>query len=368
MQIGYLLWEFAGLFSALLDKLRTTVSVREASDCVLLQFERPASVNDSQKLQETKDRRAALAQEFYDKFTATGGSALKLLQCILTESDCYKVKQTIKPKGVMVHSTGANNPLIRRYVQPVAATPDRTELLAQLGANPNGNHWNQTRVYIYTDKTRTVGRRDYSKKLDQVLYEPCVHTFIGKLADGSVAAVQTLPWEHRGWHCGVGSKGTANDTHISFEMCEDGLTDPVYFQQAYQAAVELTAMLCTRYDLDPLADGVIICHQDGYKRGIASNHGDVYNWFPRHNKNMDDFRADVARIMKGECDMTEEQVRGIVRDEYAKIEAERAALPASGWAEEELAAAVAAGITDGQRPQSYATRQEVAIMVGRGRS
>ena len=82
---------------------------------------------------------------------------------------------------------------------------------------------------------------------------------------------------------------------------------------------------------------------------------------------MDDFRADVARVMKGECDMTEEQVRRIVRDEYAKMEMERAALPASGWAEEKLAATVAAGITDGQRPQSYATRQEVAIMVGRGR-
>ena len=62
----------------------------------------------------------------------------------------------------------------------------------------------------------------------------------------------------------------------------------------------------------------------------------------------------------------EEQVRRIVREEIAKMEAERAALPAAAWAEEELAAAVAAGITDGKRPQSYATRQEMAIMVGRG--
>ncbi|MBD5099514.1 MAG: N-acetylmuramoyl-L-alanine amidase [Clostridiales bacterium] len=231
---------------------------------------------------------------------------MKLLECILTASDCYKAGQTIKPQGVMVHSTGANNPLLRRYVQPIAATPDREELLTQLGTNPNGNHWNQSRVYIYTDKTRTVGYRDYSKNLDQVLYEPCVHAFIGKLADGSVAAVQTLPWEHRGWHCGVGAKGTANDTHISFEICEDALTDPVYFNQAYQAAVELTAMLCREYGLDPLADGVVICHQDGYKRGVASNHGDVYNWFPKHGKTMDDFRADVVRSMNNENEEEED--------------------------------------------------------------
>ena len=41
--------------------------------------------------------------------------------------------------------------------------------------------------------------------------------------------------------------------------------------------------------------------------------------------------------------------------------------PASAWAAEELAGAVEAGITDGTRPQGLATRQEVAIMVARGR-
>ena len=47
---------------------------------------------------------------------------MNLLKCLLTANDCYKCKQTIKPKGVMVHSTGANNPMLRRYVQPNADT------------------------------------------------------------------------------------------------------------------------------------------------------------------------------------------------------------------------------------------------------
>lgn len=200
---------------------------------------------------------------------------MNLLSCILTENDCYKAKKTINPKGVMVHSTGANNPLLRRYVQPVASTPDKEDLLWELGVNRNGNDWNRSGT------------------------NACVHAFVGKLDDGTVAAVQTLPWSHRGWHAGTGTSGrSANDTHISFEICEDGLTDPVYFAQVYQSAVELTAMLCKEYGLDPLADGVVICHQDGYRRGIASNHGDVYNWFPKHGKTMDDFRADVVRAMK----------------------------------------------------------------------
>lgn len=219
---------------------------------------------------------------------------MNLLTCILTENDCYKAERTINPKGVMVHSTGANNPNLKRYVQPVASTKGRAELLAKLGTNANSNHWNQPRVYIYTDGTRTVGYRNTSKTLKQTDYAKCVHGFIGKLADGSVAAVQTLPWSLRGWHSGTGSKGSANDTHISFEICEDGLTDPDYFRLVYREAVELTAYLCGQYGLDPLADGVVICHQEGYRRGVTSNHGDVLHWFPRYGKSVDDFRTDVA--------------------------------------------------------------------------
>lgn len=201
---------------------------------------------------------------------------MKLFQCILTENDCYKTNRSIKPKGVMVHSTGANNPNLKRYVQPAASDPGKNELLAALGVNANANDWNRSGLDV------------------------CVHAFVGRLADGTVAAAQTLPWDHRGWHAGTGTSGkSANDTHISFEMCEDALTDPVYFQQAYQTAAELTAMLCAQYGLDPMADGVVICHQDGYRLGVASNHGDVYNWFPRFGLDMNGFRAEVVRIMNG---------------------------------------------------------------------
>ena len=196
---------------------------------------------------------------------------MNLLTCILTQNDCYKTKQTITPKGVMVHSTGANNPTLKRYVQPLAGDGDCSALLARLGVNNNKNDWNRAGT------------------------NACVHGFIGKLADGSVASAQTLPWNHRGWHAGTGTSGkSANDTHISFEICEDGLTDPDYFRLVYREAVELTAYLCKQYGLDPLKDGVVICHSEGYHRGIASGHADVEHWFPRYGKSMDDFRADVA--------------------------------------------------------------------------
>jgi hypothetical protein len=49
-------------------------------------------------------------------------------------------------------------------------------------------------------------------------------------------------------------------------------------------------MLCREYGLD---ENDIICHCEGYKLGIASNHADVMHWFPRHGESMDTFRAAV---------------------------------------------------------------------------
>jgi N-acetyl-anhydromuramyl-L-alanine amidase AmpD len=165
----------------------------------------------------------------------------------------------------MVHATGANNPKLSRYVGPNDGL---------LGENKYGNHWN--------------------RPMDR---QVCVHAFIGKLADGSIATYQTLPWNHRGWHSGSGKKGSANNTHIGFEICEDGLTDANYFAKVYKEAVELCAHLCKLYNLT--AD-TIICHAEGYKQGIASNHGDVLHWFPKHGKSMDTFRADVKALLKKE--------------------------------------------------------------------
>lgn len=68
----------------------------------------------------------------------------------------------------------------------------------------------------------------------------CVHAFIGKLKDGSIATYQTLSWNHHGWYAG----GDANNTHIGFEICEEGLTDKTYFNKIYKETVELYAYLC----------------------------------------------------------------------------------------------------------------------------
>ena len=257
---------------------------------------------------------------------------MNLLKCLLIENDCYKAGAGMRPQGVMVHSTGVNNPNLRRYVQPVAGQEDYETLMAALGRNTNGNHWN--------------------RHIDDPNKRKCVHAFIGKLADGSIATVQTLPWETQAWHCA----GKANGTHISFEICESDLEDPVYFRAVYQEAVAFTAHLCKLYGLDPLADGAVLCHKEGARRGWASDHIDVENWFPKRGRTMDDFRRDVKERM--EDDMTGEE---IVR----KINEYTAALPTPDWAEEELKEARELGITDGTNPMGLIPRYQAAIMAKR---
>ena len=204
------------------------------------------------------------------------------LECMMTQSTCYKGTSTMTVKGVLWHSTGANNPNLRRYVQPDDSAANRAELLALLGTNGNRNDWNHI--------NRQAG----------------LNCWIGKLADGTVTTVQTMPWNYRPWGCGSGNKGSCNNGWIQFEICEAGLNDATYFNKVYKEACEITAYLCKMFNIDPNGtvnmNGVsvptILCHADSHALGLGSNHGDVNHWFPKFGKSMATARADVAALMK----------------------------------------------------------------------
>lgn len=189
---------------------------------------------------------------------------MKLIEKILTKNPCYTSGRKITVKGLMLHSVGCPQPSAMAFIK----------------------NWNSSSYR-----------------------NACVHAFIDA-NDGTV--YQTLPWNHRGWHCGA----SGNNTHIGVEMCEpacikytggstficsDVNAAKAAVKRTYDAAVELFAMLCKEYNLNPLAKGVIVSHKEGCALGIASNHGD-----PEHLWNqlgtgytMDGFRRDVKAKMDG---------------------------------------------------------------------
>lgn len=206
----------------------------------------------------------------------------KPLVCMQTNNMCYKNTREMEVLGILWHSTASNNPKLSRYVQPLETDANYEEMIKLLGKNKYGNDWN------HTDR------------------EAGLNFWIGKLADGSVAAIQTMPWNYRPWACGSGNNGSCNNGWIQFEICEDGLTDAKYFEAIYKEACEMTAYLCKMFDIDPKGTvnvngkkiPTILCHQDSYKLGMGSDHADIYHWFPKFGKDMEDVRNDVATLLR----------------------------------------------------------------------
>ena len=205
----------------------------------------------------------------------------KPLVCMQTNSTCYNETETMEILGILFHSTGVNNPNICRYVQPSEGVSDYDEMLSILGINEYNNDWNHIE--------RQAG----------------LNAWIGKLADGTVATVQTMPWNYRPWGCGSGRYGSCNDGWIQFEICEDDLNNEEYFNEVYNEAVELTAYLCKMYGLNPQGSvsvsgvdiPVLTCHADAYDLGFGSNHGDINHWFPKYGKSMETVRDDVSKLL-----------------------------------------------------------------------
>lgn len=184
---------------------------------------------------------------------------MNIIQSICTQSDCYREGKTIDVKGLMIHSVGCPQPKAQPFI----------------------NNWNKAGA------------------------SACVHAIVEP--DGGV--YQLLPWNHRGWHGG----GSSNNTHIGVEMTEpdtikyvggatwketgDGTNTKAHVLATYKHAVELFAYLCKMFSLDPLADGVIVSHSEGHKRGIASNHGDVEHLWSKFGLSMTQFRKDIKEAM-----------------------------------------------------------------------
>ena len=164
------------------------------------------------------------------------------------------------PAGIIIHSTGANNPNLKRYV----------------------------------NAPEICGENPYKNYFDRADSDVCPHAVIGLDKSGDVRAAKLLPWNICCWGCGSGSKGSYNysPAYIQIEVCEDALNDRAYFERAFALAADLCKRLMKNYPT--INPENIISHHEAHLRGYASNHGDPEHWLARFGKNMDWFRAMVA--------------------------------------------------------------------------
>ena len=259
-----------------------------------------------------------------------GHRQYKLYTCYLVEHDCFTAGTSImstdknKVQGIVVHSTAAPNPNLKRYVQPSSSDSEFVKYYT-----PNNALGNNEQTYLMAELGSNVFNNSWNKPGDKTGF---VHAFIGKNKAGEIAIANTLPYNFACW--GVGIHGPnfnySPNGRIQFEICEDN--DEEYVKESYWAAVVYCTYLCYRLRLDPnkyatyvnnsgketypmtaydannslsksIKIPVICSHNEARQYGLGTEHYDPEHWwntYPNLGLSMDKLRDDVKSLYNQE--------------------------------------------------------------------
>ena len=328
-QLDYLIWELGEKFPAVWDKLRTTASVQEASDCVLLQFERPADQSA-----ENCARRAQLGRRFFDLFA--GGENMNYL--MTAAALCAKLKDI------------ADNCKTAYMLGPWGwpATDKMIQRATTQGSNAKINRQWLSQANAIKDKG--------------FLFD-CVGLIKGILWGWSGDMGRT--YGGAGYAC----NGVPDyDAKKMIDACRDVSTD-------FSAIVDGEAVWMDGHIGVYVGGGVVVEATPKWRGGVqwstlANTAGTKTlpgtagsrTWTKHGKLPWVDYAAEREKEEGGEMSYGQwkeymDRYRRELRADHDKC-----------WAEEELDAAVAAGITDGKRPHDLVTREEAAIMAMRARA
>lgn len=121
MQLEFLMQELQKSFKAVWNTLRTAKSVKEASDIVLTQFERPANMTAANKV-----RRADIGQKIYDTY-ATKYKMVKVELPVLKKgAKCEAVRTVQTLLGIEADGSfgGGTDRAVKEFQKKNGMTPD----------------------------------------------------------------------------------------------------------------------------------------------------------------------------------------------------------------------------------------------------
>lgn len=174
---------------------------------------------------------------------------MKIIKNIAVNSECYKESKKMIPQGIVIHSTGVNEPRLDRYMSIV-------------------------------------------NRFEQI----CGHAYVGINNDNELCVTEVLPLDICCKDIGYGQKGSFNNNppYIQLEICEDCLMDDDYYIAVFDIAAEYCAYLCRTFGLDIRK---IVSHKEAYEMGFGSNYHDPEYWMRNFGETMGDFRRKVASIL-----------------------------------------------------------------------
>lgn len=135
-----------------------------------------------------------------------------------------------------------------------------------------------------------------------------VNAILGDFHKGEGRILVTMPLNARPWGCGKGKKGSWNNSHIQWEICEpsghtysggsmiayDVKKNQPYFDRMWKMLVAWNVYMVEKfgYPVSGIAD-----HVESHRAGYGSNHSDLAHWLPKHGKSMDALREEVQAII-----------------------------------------------------------------------
>jgi N-acetylmuramoyl-L-alanine amidase CwlA len=219
MQLDFLMKELKESFSNVYKSLKTVASVREASNIVLLQFEKPADQSNT-----VKNLRSSYAQKYYTQFAnlvikeeepkqeqtevkpvVEQSSSTTTTTATFSEATPVKNASFLQPdsqtviNGVIVNEYS----LYKHNVKGISMPPLFKKKI--IGVTIHNTDWINAAAGTTPAEQYTRATRNGNMKTVRV------HFYVD-----NVCAWQNLPYEYQGWHAADGS-GNGNTATIAIE-------------------------------------------------------------------------------------------------------------------------------------------------------
>lgn len=226
MQLDYLMMELEKSYKPVFNTLLTAGTIRQASDAVLLQYEKPANKGTA-----VQNKRANYGVEYYNKF--------------------------VKP----IKSSAVSSPAVTGIVAGwVKGKVGGIEVNTSLESNSGNYSAKASRVVSYIVMHYTANSKDTAENNAKYFRKnvgTSAHFFVDEKSIYQSVAVNNIAW-----HCGTKGKyysACRNDKSIGIEMCCSG--NYTVSKTTQENAAQLCAYLCRVLGIKDV-DKYVIRHYD----------------------------------------------------------------------------------------------------------
>ena len=156
------------------------------------------------------------------------------------------------PKGIIIHSSGFEQPYLWYFIQPSNSNPNKSQILNTIGVNKKHTDYNHTRRLI-----------NY-------------HYWIGKDSNNNIQTIKAFPNDFK-----------IKDNYIHICLLEDDLNDKKYALQIVSELIQLCVHLCKEFHWN---ENNVLGHSE------ISSLPDANYWLKKYGYDIDTIRQIIKNL------------------------------------------------------------------------